>query len=299
MLSVGIGLTVASSLGWVTADVMRKQLASNLPPLLLAVRLALYQALLMLIAVPVILSVPSLGVWSEWTLMPSYWLAALPTFLCTALGHITFLRSIQLSELGLTIPYLSFSPIFVMTFAAIFLEETPSTMGLIGIIIVVLGAFLLNPNQGSAIKSAGLSSNVRIGALLMLITAMLWSAGAAFDKVALRHSSPLAHLTLLLWISFFILATTNLFVGQREHTGTTLSQRPALIACAVMLISLGLQLAAYAHWDVAYVETVKRAIGLVGSVTLGALVFKERGLKRRLVAVGVMTFGTAVLILGQ
>ncbi len=299
MLSVGIGLAVASSLGWVTADVMRKQLATDLPPLVLAVRLALYQALLMLVAVPLILATPSLGVWSQWEIAPSYWLAALPTFLCTALGHITFLRAIQRSDLGLTIPYLSFSPIFVMAFATVFLQEMPTSMGLVGIIIVVLGAFLLNPSRGSDKAAKTQGSEDRLGAILMLITAMLWSAGAAFDKVALRHSSPLAHLTLLLVSSFCILAVTNLFVRQDKEGGTDLSRWPALIACAVMLLSLGLQLAAYAYWDVAYVETIKRAIGLVGSVALGALIFKERGLRRRLAAVGVMTIGTTILILGQ
>ncbi len=299
MLSVGIGLAVASSLGWVTADVMRKKLATDLPPLVLAVRLALYQAFMMLLAVPLILSTPSLGVWSEWEISPSYWMAALPTFLCTAFGHITFLKAVKLSDLGLTIPYLSFSPIFVMVFATIFLQETPSSMGLVGILIVVVGAFFLNPSRGSDRTQKQQVSGDRLGAVLMLITAMLWSAGAAFDKVALQHSSPLAHLTLLLVSSFCILAMTNLLIRQGKQPRTALSRWPALIACAVMLISLGLQLAAYAYWDVAYVETVKRAIGLVGSVTLGALIFKERGVRRRLAAVGVMTLGTAVLILGQ
>ena len=171
---------------------------------------------------------------------------------------------------------------------------------MVGIIIVVLGAFLLNPSRMPEKKQEGhKTGGDRLGPILMLVTAMLWSAGAAFDKVALRHSSPLTHLTLLLVSSVCILGITNLFVRQSAPDGAILSRQPAVIACAVMLISLGLQLAAYAHWDVAYVETVKRAIGLVGSVTLGALVFKERGLRRRLAAVGVMAIGTAVLMLGQ
>ncbi|MGB0646564.1 MAG: EamA family transporter, partial [Bradymonadia bacterium] len=143
------------------------------------------------------------------------------------------------------------------------------------------------------------SSTGRLGALLMLSTAVLWSAGAAFDKAALKHASPLTHLALLLGSSVLILHLVRTLFIREPKASFTVSWKPLFLVCATMLISIALQLAAYSHWEVAYIETIKRAIGLVGSVTLGALIFKERGFRRRLFSVCVMAIGTTILILGQ
>ena len=66
-----------------------------------------------------------------------------------------------------------------------------------------------------------------------------------------------------------------------------------------MLLSLAVQFGAYAYWDVAYVEAIKRAIGLICSVMFGAFIFKESNAMSRLPAVIAMAIGSACVLLGS
>ena len=123
MFGMGLILALSSGFGWVASDALRKRLANNVPAMSLAVWLAVGQLALLLVAAPILIALGNLGGWSEWRVEFSYWQYALPTFLCTAIGHVLFLQALKVSDLGLTIPYLSFSPIFVLVFAIIFLQE--------------------------------------------------------------------------------------------------------------------------------------------------------------------------------
>lgn len=299
MLGMGLILTLGSGLGWVASDGLRKRLANNVPAMYLAVWLAVGQLILLLLAAPILIAIGGLGGWSEWRVELSYWQYAVPTFLCTAIGHVLFLRALKVSDLGLTIPYLSFSPIFVLVFAIVFLQEWPTPIALVGLLIVAVGAFFLNPARTNGLTQKTESAGFKQGAVLMLSTAVFWSAAAAFDKAALAHSSFLTHLILLLASTVILLLLTQLVVKPlRTHQGASLSWSVLTVVCLTMLGALALQLGAYVYWDVAYVEAVKRSIGLIGSVVVGTAVFKEANLGKRLIAVVVMAAGTAFIILG-
>ena len=301
MFGMGMVFAFACSLGWVASDALRKRLSTQCLPMDLAVWLSAGQLLILMVLVPILLSIGGLGSWSTWHLASDYWYYALPTFIFTAIGHVLFLRALHVSELGLTIPYLSFSPIFVMLFAMMFLQEWPTSLALVGLLTVALGAFFLNPSRRGQGEGDKTSADFRDGALSMLATAICWSAAAAFDKAALKHASSLVHLLLLLVSTVLILGIARM-LHHREGDGSKPSQTMELsvvfIVCFTMLIALALQFAAYSYWDVAYVEAVKRAVGLVGSVVVGNLFFQEHQLKKRLVAVAVMAVGTTLILIG-
>ena len=299
MFGMGLVLTCAASLGWVAADALRKRLASDIPAMQLAVWLSAGQLVILLLLTPVLLWQGELGGWSEWQLASAYWQYALPTFVCTSVGHVLFLRALRISDLGLTIPYLSFSPIFVMLFAILFLDEWPTTIALSGLLVVALGAFFLNPMRLRQDTQTSVNGGYKRGAAFMLGTAVFWSAAAAFDKAALQHASFLTHLVLLLGSTVVILGITQQFTVTNQASKVENTSAPALVmVCCTMLAALALQLAAYVYWDVAYVEAVKRALGLVGSVVAGTVFFKEGQPMQRLSSVVVMALGTALIILG-
>ena len=299
MFGMGLILALSGGFGWVASDALRKRLANDVPAMSLAVWLAVGQLALLLVAAPILIALGNLGGWSEWRVEFSYWQYALPTFLCTAIGHVLFLQALKVSDLGLTIPYLSFSPIFVLVFAIVFLQEWPTPIALLGLLIVAVGAFFLNPARTNGDTSTVDRAGFQKGAVLMVCTAVCWSAAAAFDKAALAHSSFLTHLILLLASTVVLLLLTQLmFKRLRGHQQGSLSWFLLTLVCIAMVGALALQLAAYVYWDVAYVEAVKRSIGLVGAVIVGTAVFKEANLGKRLLAVVVMASGTALIILG-
>ena len=318
MFSFGAILTILCSIGWASADVLRKKLAADRAPLALSVRLAATQLLLVLLLSP-LLHMAELEGWSAWRLEPAYWLYALPTFVCSSIGHLLFIKALRTSDLSLTIPFLSFSPIFVMLTGVLLLGERPSLLAGFGICVVVLGAVKLDKRGAQAAPerpdgaSAGVRDDARDdayrrGRLLMLGTALSWSIAAAFDKGAVTQSAPLTHLILLLAATCSLLTLFKKWLqpsggagggtGQEQRKGQLLKDRQLWLTSAVMLLSFALQLAAYTHWEVAYVESVKRAIGLICSVAFGAFIFHEEDPASRLPAVLTMGVGSTCVILG-
>ena len=63
------------------------------------------------------------------------------------LALFCYLKAIQVSPLGLTMPFLAFTPLFVIGTAWLFLGEVPSAAGVGGVVLVVAGAYALNLHQ--------------------------------------------------------------------------------------------------------------------------------------------------------
>ena len=72
--------------------------------------------------------------------------------------------------------------------------------------------------------------------------------------------------------------------------------RLVVVTAAVITAGMLLQLAAYAFVEVAYVEAIKRSVGLIGSVAVGWLFFRERNLSQRLLGVSVMAVGVCFIL---
>ena len=161
----------------------------------LSIRLAGVQLVLTL-SVAILVLVP-VGVenWSTWRLTGGYWAYAVPGFLCTALGHVLFLKALKASDLSLTIPFLSFSPIFVMLVGVLVLNEWPSGLAFCGVLTVALGSVVLNAigarkdNTGPADSR---SQGYRKGRTLIIATAVSWCSGR--HKGAIQNISQLTHL---------------------------------------------------------------------------------------------------------
>ena len=134
----------------------------------------------------------------------------------------------------------------------------------------------------------------------MLVTAGCWSLAIVFDKAALAYTTPLTHLLGLLAATFILLGifgrrtmARSVVSGIRRYWGRL------LLVALLMMVSLGLQLAAYHYWNIAYVEAIKRAFGLMSSLALGVFFFNEQDPFRRLPAVLVLAIGSTLVILGS
>jgi multidrug transporter EmrE-like cation transporter len=92
------------------------------------------------------------------------------------------------------------------------------------------------------------------------------------------------------------------FVRQRRSSVTIWSAlKPSTglmgLTTAVVFVALLAQLWAYHYTPVAYVEAIKRSIGMIGAVTVGWWMFDESSIYRRLAAVSVMALGVSLILL--
>lgn len=227
-----------------------------------------------------------------------------PTSLSIALNlgaNFLFLRAVQISPLSLTTPYLAFTPVFTAISALIVLGQIPTTAGWIGIIIVCVGAFFMNPGDEKDGALAPLKALwTERGSFYMLIVALLWSITPVLDKQASEMTSPMWH------AMFLATGVGVLFVIMRRYQDG--SFRPLFrefkllpfwlaLAGLFAVMAMVLQLTSYEFIDVAYVETVKRAVGVTAAIGAGYFLFDERDIRRRLLGAVVMSVGVGLILI--
>ena len=134
----------------------------------------------------------------------------------------------------------------------------------------------------------------------MLLVALIWSVTPVLDKVGSQMTNVMGHtafVALGIAVAFFVgrSALDRSPLPILRELGTV----PLLLigAAFVNVLAMVFQLSAYHFIDVAYVETVKRAVGVIASVAIGTLYFGEGDPARRLLAAAVMAAGVAMVIL--
>jgi drug/metabolite transporter (DMT)-like permease len=284
---MGFALGLSAALCWAGLDVVRKALAGKASPTALA--------LFLMLGV-----LPFLGVWAvadqTWVSDVRYWPPALASMAMNALANVLFMRSVQLSPLSRTVPFLSLTPVISALAAIPLLGEVPGSMHWAGISLVVVGALVLNSDLSD---SWWRSVSHEKGAPYMIAVAFLWACSTALDKLALGHASPASHAFLLSGGSATILLSWLLSRGKLGELREVVLAPRALLAGLIgfAVAALALQMLALQWLWVAVVETLKRAFGVFGSVVFGRLFFGEPITSRKVAAVVLMVAGTTLLAL--
>lgn len=306
MTTLGVLLSLLSGVLWVAFDVLRKRLGERMTSVQAAASLASAQAMgfsLLVLMTPTSLTwdgASPLATWPTWN--TSYLTAWAGVVALNALATVWFLRAVQLSPLSLTTPYLSFTPVFTAILGSLFHAQHPSWLGWFGIAVVCLGAFFLNPGTREEGWLAPLRALARErGSLYMLGVAMLWSATAALDLGAVKQASPLGHaaaMTLGMTVVF------GVYLGGRRELGALATSVAGawrwLVPGGLLVVgAYGVQLVSYGHLDVAYMETIKRAVGVVGAIAAGAWLLGEDVGWERLAGALVMVAGVVMIVAGH
>ena len=212
-------------------------------------------------------------------------------------ANLLYFRALKVSDLSLTAPMISFTPLFLLVTSPLIVAEFPSSLDLLGIFLIVVGSYLLNfqdRQQGFLSPFVALVKDK--GTRLMLVVAILWSILANFNKLGVTNSSA------IFWASATSSAVSvTLF-------GLLLSQSPANLkqisrkfgSLFLNGILQGLificSLKAFELTLVANVVATKR-ISILLSVLLGHWFFREPGLTQRLAAAAIMLSGVSIVTL--
>ncbi len=220
------------------------------------------------------------------------------TFLAIPLDIIAvllYIRAIKVSPLSLTLPFLSLTPIFLIVTSYIILGEKPDKFGFIGIILVVIGAYLLNVHtisQGFLAPFRAIAEEK--GSVLMIIVAFIFSIGVCLGKIAIQHSS-----TEFFCVVYILLLSLFLFIivsFKCKHFLSKSISRPVPFIFIGMLIAIMIitHLKAISLIEVSYMVSVKRLSILIG-VIYGVMFFKETNIKERFLGATVMVSGIILI----
>jgi drug/metabolite transporter (DMT)-like permease len=208
---------------------------------------------------------------------------------------LLYMKAIKVSPLSLTLPFLSLTPVFLIGTSYIILGERPDKSGFIGIVLVVIGAYLLNVHT----ISRGLLEPFKAiakeqGSVLMIIVAFTFSIGACIGKIAVQHSSPIffsvVYSFLLSLFLFLVISFRN------KQFLSKVTSRPILFLLIGILITIMIitHVKAINLVEVAYMVSVKRLSILFG-VIYGVVFFKETNIKERLLGATVMVSGIIMI----
>lgn len=211
-----------------------------------------------------------------------------------------YLNAIASAQLAKTFPLIAFTPIFATVTSFFVLGETPSLLGVAGILLIVCGGYLL---RAESIK-VGILEPIKLilkekGQRQMLIAAFLFSFLAVFFKKAVLNSSAffafgVTQLLSTLFLTAFFLKKRNLGILLRK----TASNFNLLLIAGIIAFIAGVTLFAAFHIGLAaYVISVKR-ISILFTIILGYIFFKEDHLVRSLIIGSIMVLGISLISLG-
>ncbi len=277
--TTAIMIVLGCSLGWSLLDLTRKSLVEKIPslPLLFFVTAGM---------------MPLFAFWAyvgePATFAPGYLPPATASILLNVFANLAFFESIRVSPLSVTIPLLSFTPVFATILAIPLLGEVPNGRQALGIVIVVVGALVLNlaGGQPASIRAVLRAFVGERGSLLMVLVALLWAATISLDKMAVERSSGALH-GLVLSGGVGVAALAALAGARRMHELKTARRAPWTLLAALVIGAVG----------VGAVETVKRGLGSLMALIFGRLFFAEPVTPQKLIAIILMAGGVAILLL--
>lgn len=284
-----LAAVLGCSFAWSGLDLLRKLLVAKVA----ALPLLFYMTLGM---------VPFFAVWA-WVdgrtqVDPTYVWPAAASVTLNLFANLAFFEAVRLSPLSLTIPFLSFTPVFATVLAIPLLGELPGPLQVGGILMVVAGAFLLTSGGGEMSPVTVWRAFLREkGSPLMMLVSLLWAAAIACDKMAVERASEPLHALVLsggLGAVTLVLLALSGRLGELAHARRVpWALTGALLAGA---LALGLQLVAIKLVWVSLVETLKRGIGNIFAVLVGRAVFAEPLTPQKVAAVLLMAGGVGAVL---
>ena len=271
-------------------DVFNKKAGITIDPYTIACSLSLFTAVFLF---PLVLAkgIPTPGKY--------FWYSLLIDSVLNAIAYVLFIKAISLAELSKVAPLTSFTPLFLLFTSPILLGEFPNIMGLVGVLAIVGGAYLLNLQEGKKRWLEPLVGLMReTGSQLMLTVAFIWSLTSNLDKIGIQNSAPIIwvfsvylSITIILLPWVFLKQTSS--ISQLRRSGKTLVTIGLLNA-----VTVASQMTALTLTLVAYVIAIKRT-STVFSVIFGALIFQEQGFKARLLGTSIMLLGVIAIALSK
>lgn len=286
-----LALSLLGASAEATRDFAGKRLMNQrLSPLVVAWASMVF-ALPFFIAMLAFAGIPKLG--------PFFWPAMLGQAALYAIGVSLQMSALKASEMSLALPMLAFTPVFMLFTGPIVLREMPNALGIIGIAVVVAGAYLLRLEE---IKNGWWRPFYSLlkdpGPRLMLIVALIYAGTSVLLKLSVLQSSRECALAYGFGASLIMMTAFMLWKGRLSGREITINWKSlTALGFLTALTEIAITTALASRMAV-YVFAVKRTSILFGSI-YGFKFFLEKDALLRSLGVIVMIAGVVLITLGK
>ncbi|MCH7902434.1 DMT family transporter [archaeon] len=270
-----------------TADAFTKKVSDKVDDHILVLSRFMFGVPLLLLLF--IIPIPVIGT--------AFWYAFAVLIPIEALSYTLYIKSIKSSPISLVLPFLSFTPVFLLLTSFLILGEFPNVMGLVGILIIVIGAYVLHLKSlkhGMLDPIKSIISNR--GSMYMLIVAFFFSITSTLSKIIVLNSSPffavIVYLSSLSVVLFFIaLVLSGKKIFQLKTEFKSLFPIGLFYSLMALFHNMAITLAI-----VPFIMSIKRSSSLF-SVFYGHFWFKEKNIKARFAGAVIMVVGASLIII--
>lgn len=269
-------------------DVFSKKGLKNIDEYIVSWSLGFF-ALPFLLPLLFFIEIPSLG--------NKFWLALLISGSFNVVATILYMKAIKHSDLSITVPMVTFTPLFLLLTSPLIVGEFPTFVGLIGVLLIVFGSYTLNIKE----RHEGFLAPFRAllketGPKLMLLVAIIVSITSNFDKIGVQNSSPIFWAIAVNFIIILVMLPIMLYKSKGAIENIRTNYKVLLPVGLFSALTLIFQMTAISLTLVAYVISIKRTSAIM-SVLFGHLIFKEKGIRERLAGAIIMVIGVLFITL--
>lgn len=201
---------------------------------------------------------------------------------------------------SLLAPISAFNPIFATVISIFTLHETPTALKLLGILIIVIGAYFLDISE---VKIGYLAPLKKLfanrGVQLYLLVDLIFGITPTFQKHAIFQTHPNSPF----FISFASNFLVTLFMGaiglkylkiESKHVNKNIKW--FILLGIINALTQGAAYYAFSLTNVSYSIAVSE-LSILLIIIWGGIFFKEEKIKDRLVGASIMIFGTILMAL--
>ena len=228
----------------------------------------------------------------------TFWWMLFWSFPVNITAYFLYLYAIKISPITLTVPFLSFTPAFMLVTGLLVLGERINLWGGAGIACIIGGSYLLNIDTAKQGWLGPLKALFRErGSWCMLLVAFLYAFGAVLGKKGILHSSPL-FFGFSFFLGFSLLILLGLAISGRLRSGQLIGyKRQGLWLGGLLGVHVVSHNIAISLVTAAYMIAVKRC-SILFSVLAGGFYLREASFPARLAGTAAMFAGMLLIILG-
>jgi drug/metabolite transporter (DMT)-like permease len=224
-----------------------------------------------------------------------YYLAVVSAAPLEVCALYCYMKAIKVSPLSLTLPFLAFTPVFIILTGWILLGERLSWVGIAGIILIVAGSYCLNITRikGGLFAPIGAVFKEQ-GSWLMLLVSFIYSITSVLGKIGVMHTNPYFFgSTYFIALAFLMTAIMPFMPGAsvKRLTGFPFKGIALGAIYAIMVFS---HMLAISQVEAAYMVSVKR-VSLLFGILYGAWWFREKRIIERLLGAVIMLLGVFII----
>lgn len=202
-----------------------------------------------------------------------------------ALGNFFIIKALSIGELSALAPINSYKPVVALLTGIFYLHEIPSSSAVFAIALIILGTYFVLNVKG----------NLNTKAVLYRVFALVFSGAEAvfIKKIVIMTGVSKAFFLwafsgLIFSFLFVIFARNSFKIPEIKH------QLLLILAVGVMQYSTNY---VFSKMNVSYALALFQ-LSTILSVFLGANIFHETNIKRKLAGASIMLAGAVILILG-